>query len=205
MTFAGPTSVDGLSYAVQFGNDSGNGSETDQGKILRFEGRYERSSGLAVEGFYSVGARSAGEHRQTAQGIAGFRTDAGRVGAQYLWQERRSGQPDVPHQRISVWSGFGVWDVLPKKADLFFRLDKVEGDLGGVETGLPDADGIDYWLLSSQSPFSTWIIGSEWYLHPAVRVGPNIELVRYTNDPDPTNFPGRRQDSILRLTFFWTF
>jgi hypothetical protein len=129
----------------------------------------------------------------------------GRVGAQYLWQERRSGRNAVPDQTIAVWSGFGVWEMVPQKADLFLRVDHVQGDLGGIETGLPDAEDIDYWLLSSQSPFTTWIFGGEWYFHPAVRVSPNLELVRYANDPDPVNFPGRRQDSILRLTFYWTF
>jgi hypothetical protein len=203
-TFNGPTPVDGLSYATQFGNESGNGSETEEGKILRFESRYDRDSKIAVEGFYSFGTRPAGEHRHTAQGVAGFRNDVARVGAQYLWQARRSGQNDVPDQTISVWSGFAVWECLPKKANLFVRVDHVEGDLGGVETGLPGADEIDYWLMSSQSPFTTWILGAEWYLHPAIRLSPNLELARYTNDPDPTSFPGRRRDSILRLTFFWT-
>jgi hypothetical protein len=50
-----------------------------------------------------------------------------------------------------------------------------------------------------------WIAGGEWFLHPSVRLSPNLEFVRYGKDPDPVNFPGRRQDSILRLTFFWTF
>ena len=148
---------------------------------------------------------AAGGNRHTAQGIAGFRTDVARVGAQYLWQERKSGQDDVPDQTIAIWSGFAVWEFLPKKANLFFRVDDVTGHLGDLETGLPGADGIDYWLLSTQSPFTTWIIGGEWYLHPAVRVSPNLELVRYANEPDPTNFPGRRQDAMFRLTFFWTF
>jgi hypothetical protein len=160
---------------------------------------------MALEGFYSFASRPAGEDRQTAQGIGGLRSDVMRVGAQYLWQERRSGQVDVPNQTIAIWSGFGVWDVLPKKADLFFRVDTVKGHLADVETGLPDAEGIDYWLLSSQSPFTNWIVGGEWFLHPSVRVGPNLELVRYAHDPDPTNFPGRRNDSIFRVTFFWTF
>ena len=176
-----------------------------EGKILRFEARYDRNPRVALEGFYSFGRRPEGENRHTAQGIGGFRTDVARVGAQYLWQERQSGQDDLPDQTIAIWSGFGVWEFLPKKAHLFFRVDDVTGHLGDVETGLPGADGIDYWLLSSQSPFTTWIFGGEWYLHPAVRLGPNLELVRYANDPDPTNFPGRRQDSMFRVTFFWTF
>ena len=79
------------------------------------------------------------------------------------------------------------------------------GHRGGTETGLPGAEGIEYWMLSSQSPFLLWIVGPELYLHPAVRVSPNIELARYKNEPDPVHFPGRRQDAILRLTFFWTF
>lgn len=204
-SFNGPTPIDGLTYAAQFGNESGNGSETQEGKILRFEGRYERNPGIAFEGFYSFGTRPADEHRQTAQGVVGFRNEVGRVGGQYLWQQRRSGLDDVPHQTISVWSGFGVWEFLPKKANLFLRADHVSGDLGGVETGLPGAEGIDYWLLSSDSPFTTWIVGGEWYLHPSVRLSPNLELVRYASEPDPVNFPERRQDSILRFTFFWTF
>jgi hypothetical protein len=205
VTVDGPTPIDGLNYAVQFGNESGSGSETDEGKILRFETRYERNPGIAFDGFYSFGGRPQGRNRHTAQGIAGFRTTVARVGAQYLWQQRKSGQDDVPDQTIAIWSGFAVWEFLPKKANLFFRVDDVTGHLGDLETGLPGADGIDYWLLSTQSPFATWILGGEWYLHPTVRVGPNLELVRYDRDPDPATFPGRRQDSVLKVTFFWTF
>ena len=204
-TFQGPIVTNGLNYAVQLGNESGSGSETQEGKILRVEGRYDRNRGIALEGFYSFGRRPAGENRNTAQAVAGFRNDVGRVGVQYLWQQRRSGQSDVPHQTIAVWSGFAVWEFLPKKANVFFRVDDVKGHLGDVETGLPGAEGIDYWLLSSQSPFATWILGGEWYLHPAVRLSPNLELVRYGSEPDPIDFPGKRQDSLLRLTFFWTF
>jgi hypothetical protein len=204
-TFDGPTAIHGLNYGVQFGNESGSGSETQEGKILRLETRYARKPGIALEGFYSFGRRPEGANRHTGQAVGGFLTDVARVGAQYLWQERKSGQDDVADQTIAIWSGFAVWEFLPKKANLFFRVDDVTGHLGGLETGLPGADGIDYWLLSTQSPFTTWIFGGEWYLHPAVRVSPNLELVRYASEPDPTSFPGRRQDSIFRVTFFWTF
>jgi hypothetical protein len=202
---SGPVATSGLNYAAQFGNESGQGSESQEGKILRLEGRYERSTGVALEGFYSYGTRPAGQDRQTAQGVAGFRNERVRIGGQYLWQERKSGAADSPDQTINIWSGFVVWDVVPKKADVFARADGVTGHLGSVETGLPGADQIDYLLLSPNSKFTTWIVGGEWYLHPSIRVGPNLELVKYAHDPDPVNFPGRNQDSILRLTFFWTF
>ena len=202
-TFSGPSWVEGHSYAAQFGNESGSGSETQEGKILRLESRYERTPGLVLEGLYSFSKRAAGEHRHTAQAIAGFRNAVARAGGQYLWQVRKPGPAD-PNQAISVWSAFAVWE-RPNRADLFLRVDAVEGDLAGVETGLPGAEDIDYWLLSSHSPFTMWIAGGEWFLHPSVRLSPNFELARYRKDPDPVNFPGRRHDSILRLTFFWTF
>jgi hypothetical protein len=205
VTVNGPIGTTGLNYAAQFGNESGQGSENQDGKILRLEGRYQRSPGVAFEGFYSYARRPADEDRQTAQGVAGFRTDAVRVGGQYLWQLRESGSVDSPDQTIAIWSGFAVWDILPKKADLFVRVDGVKGQRGDLETGLPGADEIDYWLLSPNSKFTTWIVGGEWYVHASVRVGPNLEIVKYANDPDPVSFSGRNQDSILRFTFFWTF
>lgn len=205
VTVDGPMLVDGLSYAVQFGNESGSGSESQEGKILRVEGRYEKAPGLAAEGFYSFATRPDDQHHHTAQGIAGVRSDTFRVAGQYLWQRRKSGEPGVPDQDITVWSGFGVWEFRPKKSNIFLRADDVRGQLGGRDTGLPGAEGIDYLLLSSRSPFTTWIFGTEWFIHPAVRLGPNFEIVRYSDDPDPVNNPGRRQDAVFRLTFFWTF
>jgi hypothetical protein len=203
-TFSGPSRIDGLSYGAQFGNESGSGSETEEGKIVRFESRYERTPGIVLEGFYSFSTRPEGERHHTAQAVVGVRNTVARIGGQYLWQDRRPGRDDAPNQGISVWSGFGVWE-RQNRADLFFRVDAVKGDLGGVETGLPGAEDIDYWVLSSQSPFTIWIVGGEWYLHPSVRLSPNLELVRYARDPDPVTFPGRREDAILRFTFFWTF
>ena len=204
VALSGPSRINGLVYAVQFGDESGSGSETDQGKIVRLESRFERPR-VVLEGFYSFATRAADEDRHTVQGIAGYRNDFGRLGGQYLWQKRRSGADDAPDQTIGIWSGFAVWEVRPKKADLFLRADHVQGHLGDTETGLPGAEGIDYWLLSAQAPFTTWIVGGELYLHPNIRLSPNLETARYTHDPDPANFPGRRQDSILRVTFFWTF
>ena len=122
-----------------------------------------------------------------------------------MWQQRQSGDALLADQVVTVSSGFAVWSVVPKKADLFLRSDFVKGDLGGTETGLPEAEGIDYLLLSSRSPFSTWIMGGQWHVHPTVSLGPNLEIVRYTHDPDPVQFPGRRQDAVLRFTFYWTF
>jgi hypothetical protein len=206
LTASGPIeAVKNLNYAAQFGNESGTGSETDKYKIVRFEGRYDMNPGIALEGFYSYGKRANGQNRKTAQGFVGWRNKVARVGGQYLWQERQSGKVGVPDQKIDIWSGFGVWEVLPKKAELFGRFDSVKGDLGGVDTGLPGADGIDYWIMSAKQPFKAYFFGGEWFLHPSIRVSPNVEWVKYDHDPDPAKFPGRNRDRIFRITFFWTF
>jgi hypothetical protein len=206
LTASGPISaVKNLYYAAQFGNESGTGSETDKYKVVRFEGRYDANPGIALEGFYSYGKRPNGQNRKTAQGFVGYRNKIVRGGGQYLWQERQSGKEGVPDQKIDIWSAFGIWEFMPKEAELFGRFDSVKGDLGGVDTGLPGADGIDYWLMSPKQPFKLYTFGGEWFLHPSIRVSPNVEWVKYASDPDPVNFPGRDQDRIFRITFFWTF
>lgn len=205
LTLSGPVSaIKNLSYAVQFGNDSGNGSEVDKYKILRVEARYDVNPGIAIEGTYFKSDRPFGTDRELWHGFAGYRNKTFRLGALYTWQQRNSGKENVPDQKIEIWSGFGVWEFLPKKADIFARYDDVKGELGDKTTGLPGADGIDYWLLSNKQPFKTWIFGGEWYLHPSVRFSPNVEWVTY-GTPEKAGVPTPKDDVVMRATFFWTW
>jgi hypothetical protein len=204
-TLGGPIGTTGVTYGAQIANDSGNGSETDKYKTGRFLGLFEAKSGLRVEGNFNWGKRPGGQDRTTAKGLIGFKKPEFRVAGEYLYQKRESGNA-TPDQKIDIWSAFGIWDFVPKKAEVYFRFDRVKGKKGGVDTGLPGADGIDYWLLSPAQPFKVYIFGAEWYLlHPSIRIGPNLELAKYDNDPNPVAFPGRDQDRIYRITFFWTF
>lgn len=207
ISFGGPVLLEGLSYAVQWGNDSGQGSETDEYKAWRAEVRYGPPSGFGANVVYVASARDEDADRETWSGFAGYRAETWRVAGNYLRQEREAaaGSPDPRTQRIDIWSLFAVWEFLPEKASLFGRCDDVEGRKGDETTGLPGADGIDYWLLSPAAPFRTFIVGGEWYLLPAVRVSPNVERVRYHDDPDPVGFPGRDENRIYRLTFFWSW
>jgi hypothetical protein len=206
VSVGGPISaVKNLAYAVQYGNESGTGAETDEYKIWRFEGRYVAETGIAAEAFYSFAGRPGGQDRTTAQAILGWRGKTFRVSGHYLHQKRENANAEGADQSIDIVSGFGYWEFLPKRADVFFRLDDVKGKLAGVTTGLPGADGIDYWILSPQQPFKNYIFGGEYYLFPTIRVSPNVGLVKYDADPDPTLFPGRDQDRILRVTFFWSW
>ncbi len=208
LTLSGPLAVfKGLSYGAQLANDSGNGSETDKYKTVRLEGRLDRNPGIGLDAVYNYGKRPNGQDRKTFSGFAGYRNKTVRAAAMYLWQERKSGTA-VPDQKIDIWSAFGIWEFggSTKSGDLFFRYDDVKGTRGGVDTGLPGADGIDYWILSTAKPFKAYIFGGEWFLFKsAIRVSPNVEMVKYDSDPDPKKFPGRDQDRIFRVTFYWTF
>ena len=115
LAFSGPIGESGLRYAAQFGNDAGNGSETDQYKIVRLLAAFEGRSGLMLEGNFNYGQRPGGQDRTTAKGFAGLRRGAFRAAAEYFWQERKSGTADVATTKIEIWSGFAVWDFKPKK------------------------------------------------------------------------------------------
>lgn len=197
-TFSGPAGDSGLSYGFQFGNDSGNGSETDKYKIVRFLGLFEPKSGLRVEGVFNYGKRPSGQDRTTAKGLIGYKSKEFRLAGEYLYQERKSGKADTPNTKIDIWSAFAVWEFKPKQADVFGRFDKVKGKLGGDDVGLPGADGIDYLHLSTGSPFKTFIFGFEYFLHASVRVSPNVEVVNYDDS-------GIKNDVVPRLTLYWTW
>ncbi|MFN8093890.1 MAG: hypothetical protein U0599_17050 [Vicinamibacteria bacterium] len=94
----------------------------------------------------------------------------------------------TPDQKIEVWSGFGYYEFIPKKADLFARFDSVKGDLGARTRVFRARTASTTGSVSTKQPFKTWIFGGEWYLHPSVRFSPNVEWVKYDNDPDPTKY-----------------
>jgi hypothetical protein len=195
LSFQGPVGSRGLRYVAQLGNESGNGSETDKFKIVRFEGRYEKKPGLVLEGFFSYGARAGDADRTTAQGIAGYQGSAFRVAAQYLFQKRPPAAAGAD-TKINIGSAIAVWNARPSKLTLFGRFDLVKPKLGSADAGLPGADGIDYLVLSTRSPFKFFLLGLEYYLHPSVRISPNVEWVTYDDS-------AVSKDVVPRITLFW--
>jgi len=197
LTFGGPIGGSGAGYAFQFGNDSGNGSETDKYKIVRFMGLFDAKSGLHLEGNFNYGKRPAGQDRTTAKGLIGFKKPEFRVGAEYVYQKRDSGTAS-PDTSVDIWSAFGVWEFKPKKADVFARFDDVKAKAGGVDIGLSGVETIDYLVLSNMSPFNGYIFGFEYFLHPAIRISPNVEIFDYDDS-------AVSKDVVPRLTFFWSW
>src|SRR5262245_1118405 len=71
LTLTGPLGDSGASYALQVGNESGQGSEADKFKIIRFVGLFDGKSGLHLEGVINYGTRAADQDRTTAKGLIG--------------------------------------------------------------------------------------------------------------------------------------
>ena len=122
----------------------------------------------------------------------------GPVGGQYSYQERKPVSSSTADDiELDLYSAFGVWDIKPKKFTLHARYDVYDDPCGA------DCPGIDYLPIDGGQPFDLLIAGFEWYLHPSVRVGPNVELVSYDDAPAPLAQP--KDDTVVRLTFFWTW
>jgi len=200
--FEGPVMVPAARYVAQYGNSSGNGSETDKYKAYRLEGRFDTNPGFAAEGFYGVIERPNGQDQAIAQAFGGFRGKVARAGLQYLWNQRKSGTT-APDTEIDVVSAFGVFDIKREKATIFGRADWVDGNNNKTfGTGVPGVDGIDYLPIDNRFDFTFVVVGFEWYLHRSLRFSPNIEVVAYGDGPagiDITN------DVVPRLTFYWTW
>ena len=201
LAFTGPIGEAGLSYGAQFGNDSSQNSEADKFKTVRFLGLFEGRSGLRVEGNFNYGKRPAGQTRTTAKGLLGFKKNAFRGAAEYLWQERKSGTA-VPDTTIGIWSAWANWDIKPKRAAVFARFDSVKGERGDADVGLPGADTIPYLAFSNAAPFKFGLAGLEFTIRGSIRISPNVEWVSYD---DPATGPEIQNDTVARMTFFWSW
>ncbi|MEX2273013.1 MAG: hypothetical protein WD690_16180 [Vicinamibacterales bacterium] len=199
VTLSGPLNApQTIKYAVQFGNESGNNAETDTFKSYRVSTRYEPKQGLTAEVMLGQFGRPNDGDRTTAQLFAGYRAPRGRLGAQYSFQKRRA--PDgstAPDTDLDIFSGFGVFDLMPRRLSAFVRADRYADPC-------PDCAGIDYLPIATTHPFTMTLAGLEYSLQPSVRFSPNVEWVAYSNRGGaiaarPAN------DAAVRLTFYWTF
>lgn len=193
LTLSGPLNASQtVKYAVQFGNESGNNAETNPQKGFRAAARYEPKQGFTAEAMVAQFDRPKDADRTTAQIFGGWRGARARAGAQYSYQKRRALSGD---SELNLLSGFGVVDLRPKLLSAFARVDRMNDPCG-------DCAGIDYLPIAPTHPFTTTIAGVEYWLHPAVRISPNVEWVVYGKEgtlPKPAN------DTVGRLTFYWSF
>jgi hypothetical protein len=198
VTLSGPLTQDNtVQYSAQFANDSGNNSEIDKYKAVRFALRYVTNPGFVAEGFYGYYAKPLSANRVTLQGFAGYQNPKGRVGLQYVHHTR---QPNAgttnPEVTINITSGFGVWVVKPNKFSVFGRFDHSDAN--------PDVNGVDYMPIYNKAAFNLGVAGFEYYIHPSVRFSPNVEWVTYGTAITGGTKP-LKNDVAFRATFFWTW
>lgn len=189
VTVSGPLNADQtVKYAVQYGNESGTGSETDAHKGVRASARYEPKQGLTAEVLVAQFSRPNEADRTMAQVFGGWRGSRGRAGAQYTFQKRRAIAGDT---ELDMISAFGVVDLQPRKLAAFARVDRLADPCA-------DCGAIDYLPIATTNPFTLVIAGVDYALHPQVRMSPNVEWVQYS-DRDGVVTPS--SDTVLRITF----
>lgn len=186
-----------IKYQIQYGNDAGHESETDRSKAVRLAARYETNPGWSLEGVFGQYFRQEDAARTLAQVFTAYQGSRGRAGFQYSFQKRRApagtSDPDV---NLDVYSGFGVYHVKPGKVSLFARVDRFDDPCA-------DCGDIDYLPIDVHAPFTLAIAGLEYYIHPAVRLSPNIEYVAYGAPVGQAS--SASNDTVLRLTFYWVW
>jgi hypothetical protein len=196
-TVAGPINTSGsLRYAYQFGNESGNNAETDKFKAQRATFRFEKNPGFSIEGMWGHFDRNLQADRETAQIFVGYRNPKARVGFQYTFQKRETPTNlTAPAVDLNVYSGFGVLEMPRQKVSFYLRVDRFDDPC-------LDCAAIDYFPGAINVPFTTTIAGMEYYLLPAVRIGPNFEYVAFS---DPTTGAKPKNMAVARFTFYWVW
>jgi hypothetical protein len=183
-------------YVAQVGNDSSQNSEVNSDKAVRLATRYEANPGFVVEGFYGFLSQPANADRHIGQGFVGYRNKKARAAFQYLFQRRNaaSGSP-APDLDLNIYSGFGVFDIVPEKWSVFGRVDRFDDPN-------PDGGRIDYLPIDPRAKYTFLLAGVEHYLFPSVRISPNVEWVHYD---DLDGGPDIDDDVAIRVTFYWVW
>jgi hypothetical protein len=199
VSFSGPLNQSrSLTYAAQFGNESGNGSEVDTRKAVRGTLRYDTDPGFTVEVMAGHFNRANDADRTTAQIFVAYGAERGRVGFQYSFQKRRPARPVPPGLsdiNLDLFSGYAVYDIKPKKMSAFARVDRVADPCR-------DCAALDYLPIDPGTPFTMTLLGMEFYAHPSVRFSPNVEIVAY-DTPGVGAKP--KNDVVARFTFYWVW
>ena len=187
-----------LKYQIQFGNDSGSGSETDRFKAIRAALLYKGPSGLVLESMYGFFAHDAHANRTVGQAVVGYGRGRARAAFQYALQQRhaRDGTSD-PDLRLDIFSGFVVADLKPQKFSVFARVDRFADPC-------PDCASSDYLPIDTTTEFTLLIAGAEFYVIPSVRFSPNVEWVAYSAPADSA-IAKPKNDIVWRATFYWVW
>lgn len=182
-----------IRYSYQFGNESSTNGEVDKNKANRVSVRYEKPTGFVAEGFFGHFARDGDTDRTIAQIFAGYRQPKFRAAFQYYRNKRNVANGN--DLDLDLYSGFGVFDIVPRKWTVFARVDRFNDPN-------PDGAGIAFLPIDPRAKYTFFLAGVEYYLLPSVRFSPNIETVTYGDLPNGTSITN---DIVFRATWYWTW
>ncbi len=182
------------SYALQFGNGSGTGSEVDQSKSVRAQLAHRFAGGLVLEGYADWQDRPDGRDVSTLEAFAGWQETRWRASLQYGQQKRREAGPGGLDQDLELLSAFALVQITPKVTAVF-RLDRNFDPI-------PNGETIDYMPFSETSRALFGYVGVDVTLARTVHLIPNVEWTTYGQGQDGTT---PASDLVPRVTLFFSW
>jgi len=180
-----------LSYAVQYGNYSGNKTEIDKYKQVAASFTFAPTPQLTVEVNADMATLSATKKSYLTQAWAGFKGDWGRVAVNYGKEiVKEEGKDDLG---FGVFSAFAVAK-MGTKLEALARYDL---------TADPQRYGQDQYTLIEKG-FKTrfLLLGLAWNVHPKLQLMPNLKVVSY-RDNGSVKAPGSA--TYFNVTFNYAF
>ena len=192
IAYKGKTAGGKISYHAMYGNGSGEGAETNEGKKAMLSVAFRPTEKVVFELGGDFENRPGQTDRTTFQAFLGLKGNKGRAGLHYMTQDR-----DVPGGatfNLAVASAFGVFD-LSEKYSLLLRYDRCFDPN-------PEADRIPYLVLARNFELDLAVVGVEYRLGKKISLTPNIEFVTYS---DNGAIAAPDDDVFGKLTLYFQF
>ena len=181
-----------IGYHLMLANGNSTSSEDNKGKKVLLALNSKASDNIIVEGYADFEERPGETNRYTLQGFAAYQAKKGRIGVQFVHQNRQvAGADDMTLQIASV---FGAAQLSPKVWG-FARVDRA------LDPN-PDGAKISYIPFDNTVKSTFLLAGIDFRPAENVFLMPNMEVVLYS-DNDAGASPD--SDVIPRFTFYYKF
>jgi hypothetical protein len=179
-------------YHLMFSNGSSNKQEIDKGKSGMLSLAMFLSKEFVIELYGDYADNPGDENWYTLQGFIGYDAKKIKAGLQYSAQTRQL--HDTTDTKLQVLSFFISGDV-SDQINLLGRVDRM------FEPN-PQGNKIAFLPFDPTSPSLLLILGIDYHPIPDVKLIPNIEFIKYSENKAGNTPP---DDLVARLTFFWAF
>ncbi len=192
-----------FSYAVMYGNNSSYRWEINKQKGIYGRLTYTPTPNwmfevyadtLGVSNIVDKTGASIAKNTMLLQGFAGYQSDSGRLGLNYMYEDiTETGKTDI---KTNIYSILGAIKVA-KTVEAFARYDMI-----------PDPTP---WAQDSYIPMEkgyktdVLIAGIGWNIHPKVQIAPNVKLVHYGNNAAGVKPSTLKDDACYSVTFYYQF